>query len=74
MLPQELRSDYHHTEHRLEYQHNGYLFDLEINKKYVMVARTETTLQTDESSKFMIRIIGRGVTTEEREQEISLTT
>ena len=56
----------------LEYQHNEYLFDLEINKQYVMVARTETRLPTDKSSKFMIRIIGRGVTTEEREQEISL--
>ena len=61
VLPQELRSDYEKSKKYIEYQHNGYLFDLEINKRYVLVASTGTTVRTDKLSKFMIRTSTPGV-------------
>ena len=44
------------------YQHNGYLFNLEDGKRYVIVATTALPTPTGEKCKFMIRTIAPGLT------------
>ena len=40
------------------YRHNGYLFRLETNRKYIIVATSASPEPSEDECKFMIRTIG----------------
>lgn len=40
------------------YRHNGYLYNLEVNRRYVILATTATPQRCTKKVKFMMRTLG----------------
>lgn len=59
MLPQDIRTDYKGSNRHQSYQHNGYLFDLELNKRYLLKAQTGQVEQKFDRMKYLIRTIAQ---------------